>query len=124
MAEQQRHQTVNLTGFPLRRCKSYRAHTLPRIAGLSADVAQAAEHILGKNEVRSANLRIGSHYYLKLKIFIVMAAKKPFIKIQCSVCKTTNYFTKKSKATAEKKLELKKFCSTCKKHTLHKEGKK
>ena len=36
-----------------------------------------------------------------------MAVKKPFIKIQCSVCKTTNYFTKKSKATAEKKLELK-----------------
>ena len=25
-----------------------------------ADVAQVAEHILGKNEVRSANLRIGS----------------------------------------------------------------
>jgi large subunit ribosomal protein L33 len=53
-----------------------------------------------------------------------MAAKKPFIKIQCSVCKTTNYFTKKTKASAEKKLERKKFCSTCKKHTLHKESKR
>jgi large subunit ribosomal protein L33 len=53
-----------------------------------------------------------------------MAAKKPFTKIQCSVCKTTNYFTKKTKAGAEKKLELKKFCSTCRKHTLHKEGRK
>ncbi len=53
-----------------------------------------------------------------------MASKKPFTKIQCSVCKKTNYFTKKSKANAEKKLELKKFCSTCKKHTLHKEGRK
>ncbi|HCC60343.1 MAG: 50S ribosomal protein L33 [Candidatus Staskawiczbacteria bacterium RIFOXYC1_FULL_37_43] len=53
-----------------------------------------------------------------------MAAKKPFLKMQCSVCKTTNYFTKKSKATAEKKLELKKFCKKCKKHTMHKEGKR
>jgi len=53
-----------------------------------------------------------------------MAAKKQFIKFQCSACKTTNYFIKKTKATAEKKLELKKFCSTCRKHTLHKESKK
>ena len=53
-----------------------------------------------------------------------MAVKKPFIKFQCAVCKTTNYFVKKTKLTAEKKLELKKFCSTCKKHTAHKEGRK
>ena len=53
-----------------------------------------------------------------------MAAKKPFLKVQCSVCKTTNYFTKKSKKVGDKKLELEKFCSTCRKHTLHKEGKK
>jgi large subunit ribosomal protein L33 len=53
-----------------------------------------------------------------------MAVKKPFIKFQCSVCKTTNYFIKKTKAMAEKKLELKKFCSTCKKTTPHKEGRK
>ena len=29
-----------------------------------ADVAQAVEHILGKNEVRSANLRIGSEIFI------------------------------------------------------------
>jgi len=52
------------------------------------------------------------------------AGKKPFIKIQCSQCKRINYFTRKSKKTAETKLELKKFCKWCKKHTLHKEGKK
>ncbi|MBM3250798.1 MAG: 50S ribosomal protein L33 [Candidatus Nealsonbacteria bacterium] len=49
--------------------------------------------------------------------------KKPFIKLQCSVCKRINYFTKKSK-TMEGKLELKKFCKWCRKHTIHKEGKK
>lgn len=53
-----------------------------------------------------------------------MATKKSFIKVACSVCKTTNYFTKKTKNTADKKLELKKFCKKCKKHTPHKESKK
>ncbi|MEK7664091.1 MAG: 50S ribosomal protein L33 [Patescibacteria group bacterium] len=51
-----------------------------------------------------------------------MATKKPFLKMQCTVCKNINYFTKKSKAVAETKLELSKFCKHCKKHTLHKEG--
>ena len=52
-----------------------------------------------------------------------MAAKKPFMKIQCTVCKTVNYFTKKSKKTADKKLELKKFCRKCRKHQVHKSRK-
>jgi len=53
-----------------------------------------------------------------------MAVKKAYTKIACSACKTTNYFTKKTKKSAEKKLELKKFCKSCRKHTPHKEGKK
>jgi len=53
-----------------------------------------------------------------------MATKKALTKIQCTVCKTTNYFTNKTKAVAEKKLEMKKFCSKCRKHTPHKEGRK
>jgi large subunit ribosomal protein L33 len=53
-----------------------------------------------------------------------MATKKPFTKLACSACKTTNYFTKKTKKSAEKKLELSKFCSDCHKHTKHKEAKR
>ncbi|MBU4351394.1 50S ribosomal protein L33 [Candidatus Parcubacteria bacterium] len=53
-----------------------------------------------------------------------MAVKKPHLKIQCSKCKRINYFTKKSKAVAEKKLEMKKHCKWCKVHTLHKEAKR
>jgi len=49
--------------------------------------------------------------------------KKPFIKLQCEVCKRINYFVNKPK-TMEEKLGLKKFCKWCRKHTLHKEGKK
>ena len=51
-------------------------------------------------------------------------AKKPFVKMQCQICKKTNYFAHKSKAVGDKKLELKKFCKWCKKHTAHKESKK
>lgn len=50
--------------------------------------------------------------------------KKPLIKLQCEACKRINYFTRKTKATAEVKLELQKFCRWCRKHTIHKEGKK
>jgi len=53
-----------------------------------------------------------------------MATKKAFTKLSCGVCKNVNYFTKKTKLTAEKKLELKKFCSTCRKHNVHKESKR
>lgn len=53
-----------------------------------------------------------------------MAAKKPFTKLACSVCKTTNYFRKKTKKSAEKKLEMKKFCGVCRKTTMHKESKR
>ena len=53
-----------------------------------------------------------------------MATKKSFLKMQCSVCKNVNYFTKKSKGVVETKLEMSKFCRHCKKHTSHKEGKK
>ena len=55
-----------------------------------------------------------------------MAAKrKPYVKLQCEVCKNINYYTHKSRQkTGEKKLGLKKFCKFCRKQTLHKEGKK
>ncbi|MBZ9569493.1 50S ribosomal protein L33 [Patescibacteria group bacterium] len=53
-----------------------------------------------------------------------MATKKPFIKLKCQECKRINYFVHKSKGMTGKKLELKKFCKWCRKHTLHKEVKK
>ncbi|HUW72216.1 MAG TPA: 50S ribosomal protein L33 [Candidatus Humimicrobiaceae bacterium] len=55
-----------------------------------------------------------------------MAVKrKPFIKLQCSGCKRINYHIRKSRQkTGERKLELKKFCRWCRKHTIHKEAKK
>ncbi|HRZ29330.1 MAG TPA: 50S ribosomal protein L33 [Candidatus Paceibacterota bacterium] len=50
--------------------------------------------------------------------------KEVLIKIQCNDCKSINYCTRKNKKTIKGKIELKKHCSKCRKHTLHKETKK
>jgi len=46
------------------------------------------------------------------------------IKLQCSVCKNINYYTRKNKKTTDRKLEFNKWCKYCRKTTLHKEAKK
>ncbi|MCK4540442.1 50S ribosomal protein L33 [Candidatus Parcubacteria bacterium] len=45
------------------------------------------------------------------------------IKLECTECKRVNYFSRKNKKLLKDRLELKKFCKFCKKHTLHKETK-
>ena len=50
--------------------------------------------------------------------------KKKLVKLQCQECKKINYYTYKNPASVERKLELKKFCKGCRKHTAHKEAKK
>ena len=50
--------------------------------------------------------------------------KRRLIKMQCQTCKRINYYTYKNPISTEKKLEFKKFCRFCKKHTSHKESKK
>ena len=50
--------------------------------------------------------------------------KENIAKLQCQDCKRTNYYTHKNKKKVERKLELKKYCPWCRKHTLHKETKK
>lgn len=45
------------------------------------------------------------------------------IKFECSECHRVNYHSKKNKKILKTRLELKKFCRWCKKHTMHKETK-
>lgn len=45
------------------------------------------------------------------------------IKFECSECKNINYYSSKNKKILKNRLELSKFCETCKKHTAHKETK-
>jgi large subunit ribosomal protein L33 len=48
---------------------------------------------------------------------------RDIIQLVCQDCKRKNYSTTKNKRRTPDKLELKKFCSSCRKHTLHREGK-
>ncbi|NPV44953.1 50S ribosomal protein L33 1 [Koleobacter methoxysyntrophicus] len=45
------------------------------------------------------------------------------ITLACTECKQRNYSTTKNKKNDPDRLELKKYCKYCKRHTLHKETK-
>ncbi|HQF57001.1 MAG TPA: 50S ribosomal protein L33 [Candidatus Magasanikbacteria bacterium] len=45
------------------------------------------------------------------------------IKLECTECKHTNYFSHKNKKILKNRLEINKYCKFCKKHILHKETK-
>jgi large subunit ribosomal protein L33 len=46
---------------------------------------------------------------------------REIITFQCGDCKNRNYTGTKNKKTKTERLELKKFCRYCRKHTAHKE---
>jgi len=46
---------------------------------------------------------------------------REIITFQCGDCKNRNYTSTKNKKTKSERLELKKFCRHCRKHTVHKE---
>ncbi len=45
------------------------------------------------------------------------------ITLQCQTCKERNYATTKNKRNDPDRLELKKYCPRCRKHTPHRETK-
>jgi len=44
-------------------------------------------------------------------------------KLECQECKTVTHHSRKNKKILKERLELKKHCPHCKKHTMHKETK-
>jgi len=48
---------------------------------------------------------------------------REIVTLQCGECKERNYSTTKNKKTTTGRLEFKKFCNRCRKHTTHKETK-
>lgn len=48
---------------------------------------------------------------------------RELVTLQCTECKQENYRKSKNKKNTVDRLELNKFCPTCKKQTLHKEKK-
>ncbi len=45
------------------------------------------------------------------------------ITLACTDCRERNYNTRKNKKNDPDRIERKKYCSVCRKHTLHKETK-
>lgn len=43
------------------------------------------------------------------------------ITMECTECKNRNYRTTKNRRNDPDRLELKKFCRSCQRHTLHRE---
>jgi large subunit ribosomal protein L33 len=48
-------------------------------------------------------------------------AVREIINFECTVCKHRNYTGTKNKKQHQEKLELKRYCKFCHKHTPHKE---
>ena len=48
---------------------------------------------------------------------------REIITLQCTECKRRNYTSTKNKKTTTERLELKKFCTHCRKHVPHREVK-
>jgi large subunit ribosomal protein L33 len=48
---------------------------------------------------------------------------REIVTLACTTCKQRNYSTVNNKKTTPDRLELKKFCRTCRSHTIHKETK-
>ena len=46
---------------------------------------------------------------------------RELITMACQECKRRNYNYTRDKKNQKEKMELKKYCSTCRKHTPHKE---
>ncbi len=46
---------------------------------------------------------------------------RPKITLACQECKERNYITVKNRRNNPDRVELKKFCSRCRKHTAHRE---
>ncbi|MBI3079874.1 MAG: 50S ribosomal protein L33 [candidate division NC10 bacterium] len=48
---------------------------------------------------------------------------REIITLECTDCKRRNYSSTKNKRNTPDRLEMKKYCRWCRKHTLHKETK-
>ena len=48
---------------------------------------------------------------------------RDLISLQCEQCKRRNYTSTKNKKLHTDKLAMRKFCPSCRTHTLHKESK-
>jgi large subunit ribosomal protein L33 len=46
---------------------------------------------------------------------------RPKITLACNECKHRNYNTVKNRVNDRERIEMKKYCNNCRRHTLHRE---
>ena len=51
----------------------------------------------------------------------VISFMRTLVTLACTECKRRNYTTTKNKATMPDRMEIKKYCPWCHRHTVHKE---
>ena len=61
--------------------------------------------------------------FFMLKNDMEVADMRTKITLACTECKQRNYNTTKDKKTHPDRMETKKYCRFCKRHTMHKETK-
>ena len=61
--------------------------------------------------------------FSEVKSFMAAAGSRVKITLACTECKQRNYDKKKNKKNTPDRMEVKKYCRFCKKHTVHKETK-
>ena len=89
-----------------------------------AHVAQSVEHVLGKDEVTGSIPVVSSQNFLIAELIALSLRRKKVrdnITLECTECKRRNYTTTKNKRNQQGRVEYKKFCRFCNKHTPHKE---
>ena len=59
----------------------------------------------------------------QLGIYYVEEIMRETIILSCTECGNRNYNTQKNKKNNPERIQMKKFCPTCKKRTVHKESK-
>ncbi len=81
--------------------------------------SSAVEQWFCKPSVIRSNRIAGSY---PKNISIKTMSQENLIKLECSQCHRINYYSRKNKKI-KTRLELKKHCKWCRKHTMHKETK-
>ena len=72
-------------------------------------------------------MQIRDEQEIKFLVLIYMktggAVMRTKVTLACTECKQRNYDSMKNKKNDPDRLEMKKYCKFCKKHTLHRETK-
>ena len=70
-------------------------------------------------QLRLFTHRLKLYYITKMEVAVVRVK----VTLECEECKHRNYNLTKDKKLHPDRMETKKYCKCCKKHTLHKETK-